>query len=49
MNEKDEVSRTGGEAPSEKLTTKNERSSLERLAAFTQRILRVPKGTITDR
>ena len=50
MSENSEASRTNSdEAPSdEKPTTNDGRSSLERLAAFTKRILRVPKEAMTD-
>lgn len=50
MNDKKEANRTNrDEAPSDaKPTTDDGRSSLERLAAFTKRILRVPKEAISD-
>jgi hypothetical protein len=50
VSENNEANRTNNnEAPSdEKPTTNDDRSSLERLAAFTKRILRVPKSELAE-
>jgi len=47
MNETSEAPRTGDEAPSD--DRKNDtRSSLDRLAEFARRILKVPKSEVSD-
>jgi hypothetical protein len=50
VNENNEESRTNSDEArrDEKPTTNDGRSSLERLAAFTKRILRVPKEAIHE-
>ena len=46
MSEKNEPSRTSEEARSEDLDTNDDLSSLDRLAAFTRKILRVSKDEL---